>query len=348
MIHAGELELTGRLPSASGALAAHVGAVYGAHDLAEPLPGGGILVTMANGSISFRPGEDGLTIQILGLSGADLFVLREAVASLVEAFDPALELVWDRALTATAHPPNFRIGRIVAKSVPAPRFLRLRVEADDLGPFSVNGLHLRLLLPPDDRPPVWPAVSDQGRTIWPEGPDRLHNPVYTIRAIDPAAGWLDIDVFMHGRGRTCHWAADANAGVTVGLVGPGGGDLPRARHLVLAGDETAFPAIARILESAPGETIGEAVLLVDGPEHRQPLSAPIGMTPRWLYRRDGASIEGALADADLPGPLVDGGRHLWIATERSEAARLRARYREGGDWNRGEATIAAYWTATDV
>ncbi|PZR00111.1 MAG: siderophore-interacting protein [Cereibacter sphaeroides] len=348
MIRAGELTLNGRLPDAPGALAAHVGAVYGAHDMAESLPGGGILVTVATGAISFLPAEAGMEVRIIAVSEADLFVLREAVSSLVEAFDAGLSVIWDRPLVGGAYPPNFRIAQVVAKSRPGAGFLRIRLTAAHLGPFAVNGLHLRLLLPPEGRGVVWPSVSDQGRTVWPAGEDALHNPVYTIRSIDPVAGWMDLDIYLHGRGRTCHWAEEVAPGAIVGIVGPGGGDMLRAGHMVLAGDETALPAIARILEAAPQDAKGEAMILVSGLEHQQEIAIPPGICLRWLHRGKGETLEAALRDIAMPAADAAGGRHLWIATERTEATRLRAEYRERGSWGRGEVTVAAYWTDTDV
>lgn len=348
MIRAGELTLNARLPDAPGALAAHVMALYGAHDMAEPLPGGGILVTVATGSVSFQPAETGMEVRIIAVSEADLFVLREAVASLVESFDAGLAILWDRALVGGAYPPNFRLGQVIAKSRPGPRFLRLRIAAENLGPFTVSGLHLRLLLSAEGRAPVWPSVSDQGRTVWPQGEDQLHNPVYTIRAIDPLAGWLDLDIYLHGRGRTCHWAEAVAPGAWVGLIGPGGGGLLSARHLVLAGDETALPAIARILEALPQDALGDTMILVSRPDDEQHIAVPAGVRLRWLHRSAGHTLEAALQDIDLPEAGAAGGRHLWIATERAEAARLRECYRERGGWGRGEVTIAAYWGDTEA
>ncbi|MDZ4394192.1 siderophore-interacting protein [Cypionkella sp.] len=344
MIRADDLSLTGRVLDAPGAFAAHVAELYAAFDLTD-LPCGGLRVNFASGSISFSVAERAMAIAVTAVSSTDLFVLREAVAGLVEGFDPTLaaRLVWDRSLPKLTTPPNFRQGRVVAISHPGAGYTRLRIAADHLAPFAVSGLHLRLLLPPEGRIPVWPSVSDAGRTVWPSGADKLHDPVYTIRAVDPQAGWLEVDIFLHGKGRTCRWAESVRRGAVVGLIGPGGGFLPMARHLVLAGDETALPAIARILETAPPDTQGQALILLPDARAAQPLACPAGVQLRWLLRSAGDTLESGLAAVDLPQARLAGGRHLWIAGERAECQRLRGQFNASSGWAKGETTIAGYW-----
>ncbi len=303
MIHAGDLSLAGRLPGASGALAAHIGAVYAGYDMDVQQPDGSIRVDFPTGAIRFARGEGGLAIGVTALSATDLFVLREAVVSLIDSFDPELAalLIWDRPLARTNHPPNFRHGTVIAVSHPGPHFTRVRIAATNLAPFAISGLHLRLLQPPKGRTPVWPTVSDTGRTVWATGEDALHDPVYTIRAIDAVAGWLDVDIFLHGRGRTCRWASAVRPGDEVGLTGPGGGYLPTARTLVLAGDETALPAIARILETVAADTTGQALILVPSPAAMQPLAAPPGVHGSLAVPQRGRHSDRRLGQSD-PAP----------------------------------------------
>ncbi|WP_426034986.1 siderophore-interacting protein [Cypionkella sp. TWP1-2-1b2] len=344
MIRADDLALTGRVLDAPGALAAHLAEVYAAFDPAA-LPQGGLRVNFTSGSLSFAPGEQAMLISVTAMSATDLFVLREAVAGLVEGFDAPLgpRLIWDRALPKLQTPPNFRQGRVLAISHPGAGYVRLRIAADHLAPFAISGFHLRLLLPAEGRVAVWPLVSDAGRTVWPAGDDKLHDPVYTIRAIDPAAGWLEVDIFLHGEGRTCRWAEGVQRGALVGLIGPGGGYLPMARHLALVGDETALPAIARILEAAAPDTLGQVLILVPDASAVQPLACPAGVELRWLFRSAGDSLEGGLATMKLPAAGRAGGRHLWIAGERAQCQRLRGQFNAASGWAKGETTISGYW-----
>lgn len=344
MIRVDDLALTGRVLDAPGALAAHVAEVYAAFDPVS-LPCGGLRLEFPSGAISFLVAEQAMAIAVTAMSSTDLFVLREAVAGLVEGFDATLgpRLIWDRALPKLQTPPNFRQGRVVAISHPGAGYVRLRIAADHLAPFTVSGLHLRLLLPPEGRAAIWPSVSEAGRTVWPNGDDKLHDPVYTIRAIDPAAGWLEVDIFLHGRGRICRWAGLVQRGALVGLIGPGGGYLPMTRHLVLVGDETALPAMARILETAAPDTVGQALILVPDAGAVQPLARPAGVHLRWLFRSAGDSLESGLAAVKLPAAGLAGGRHLWIAGERAECQHLRGQFNAASGWAKGETTISGYW-----
>jgi NADPH-dependent ferric siderophore reductase len=88
---------------------------------------------------------------------------------------------------------------------------------------------------------------------------------YTVRAVRPERAELDVDVVLHGveegcAGPAASWAAAAAPGDRITLLGPdrpGSGrpwgvewaPPPAARTLLLAGDETAVPAVCAILES---------------------------------------------------------------------------------------------------
>lgn len=93
---------------------------------------------------------------------------------------------------------------------------------------------------------------------------------FTIRGVEH--GELLVDVALHGpEGPAARWAGAARLGDELLVLGPnaahpgpyGGIDfVPPARcgHHLLAGDETAAPAIARILEQLPPEARGTAVV----------------------------------------------------------------------------------------
>ncbi|WP_422072595.1 siderophore-interacting protein [Tranquillimonas rosea] len=297
------------------------------------------------GVIRFDAADDGLHVDIHSDSAANLYMLRESVLGRLDALRSGLgaQLEWAGELPRGATPPNFREARVVGRSRVGARFLRLRLAAPDLQDFARSGIHIRLLLPPEGRDPVWPMIGAEGRTVWPSGADALHTPAYTIRAIDPDAGWMDVDVYLHGNGPTCAWAEAATHGARVGLAGPGGGWLPEAAHLVLAGDETALPAIARILETAPPHVTGLAAIEVEDDDDVLTLTAPVGMRVRWLRRSAGdPGLEELLRSADLG---VAGERHVWVAAEKRRVQAMRRFVRTEAGVDRSECYVAAYWTA---
>ena len=112
---------------------------------------------------------------------------------------------------------------------------------------------------------------------------------YTVRSVDHAAGTLDVDFVVHGEGGLAGpWAANAQVGDPVTFGGPGGMFLPDpdVDWYLLAGDESAIPAISSALEAMPAQATGIAIIEGAGPEDEIPLSTPEGIEVQWLHRGD--------------------------------------------------------------
>lgn len=275
--------------------------------------------------------------------------LRDTLAHMLDTVREGLSanLRWEAGGDLAGRlPPNFRLGRVRSARRIAPRFIRLRIEAEDLAYLNQTGLHLRLLQPRDPENPVWPRLLANGRTGWPGGA-HLHMPVYTIRAIDPGAGWLDVDVFLHGNGPTCAWAQEVRPGAPVGLTGPGGGWLPQGRHLCLGGDETALPVIARILEQAAPDSRGLALIEIEDAQDIQPIAAPAGVELVWLVRNRGdPGLRDTLTRSAARAYAADPQAEILFGGEKADALAIRAALREA--FGRLPATVStsAYWSRT--
>jgi len=211
---------------------------------------------------------------------------------------------------------------------------------------AAAGPTVSLLVPRvDDSAPRWPRVAKDGRIVWPEGAHGVSLRSYTARRQDPAGGEVEIDFVLHGDGPAAAWAAAAAPGDPIGSAGGGPlGDRP-ARRLLLAGDETALPAISRILAAAPGDTGGVALIEVAGPQEEQPLPAPAGVTVHWLHREGTAPGESTLlADAVAAlDPFPEDDVFAWVAAESGAVRTIRADLR--GRWGLGRAQHHAigYW-----
>ncbi|MEV7012571.1 siderophore-interacting protein [Streptosporangium sp. NPDC051022] len=252
----------------------------------------------------------------------------------------------------------------------SPSFLRVTFTGDDLGLFADNGLdqRIKLILPlPGHGLAHLPTGSDW-YTRWRSLPGELRNPVrtYTARAVRPELREVDIDIVMHGvtdgvtagaadgaadeaygdAGHAAGWAHRARPGDEVALLGPDArydGDhggiefrLPSGNGpVLLAGDETAVPAIASILEGMPRDRSGEALLEVPHRADVLDVDAPDGVTVTWLPR-DGAEHGSRLvpavraaADRLLPEPSSSRGftdvdvdvDELWEVPEETRTAR---------------------------
>jgi NADPH-dependent ferric siderophore reductase len=138
--------------------------------------------------------------------------------------------------------------------------------------------------------------------------DRLRT--YTVRAWDPDALELTIDVVVHGdEGLAGPWARAARPGDPIGVVGPGGGYAPdpAADWHLLAGDESVLPAIAVALERLPDDATVHAFVEVDDDSHRLPVDRVT-----WLVRGEappGTALVPAVTGLAFPPGRVHGFVH---------------------------------------
>jgi NADPH-dependent ferric siderophore reductase len=205
---------------------------------------------------------------------------------------------------------------------------------------------VHLLVPrADDPAPRWPGIARDGRIVWPQGAHGVSLRSYTARRQDPARGEVDVDFVLHGDGPAAAWAAAAAPGAVLGVAGGGAlGERP-AGWLLLAGDETALPAMARILTAADRGTRGLVIAEVADPAEEQPLEAPPGMAVRWLHRggtAPGTSDLLAAAVAGLERPAGDD-VFVWVAAESAAVRAIRADLRGRWGLHRAQHHAIGYW-----
>lgn len=257
------------------------------------------------------------------------------------------QIVWqgDGAGDKTLAP--FRLMEVLAVSDLGDHMKRVRLQGVDLARFEEFGnMHVRLLLPTVAVPdPVWPVAGPDGLTLWPDPEKKAVPRVYTIRAIDVAAGWVDIDMVTHGTdGPGSAWALDARPGDRIGMFGPLGRPINRnAAHYIMGADETGLPALARMLEILPPDATGSALIEVGSEADIQPITNRTRITVEWLLRKHDASgtalpdrimAEGWREDVDCFG---------WFAAEDAAARRVRNHWRQDMGLGRDQTLAAAYW-----
>ncbi|MFD5821185.1 SIP domain-containing protein [Nesterenkonia xinjiangensis] len=170
---------------------------------------------------------------------------------------------------------------------------------------------------------------------------------YTIRHVDHAAEQIWVDMVTHGEeGLAGRWAQEVQPGELISFFGPGGAYAPRSAadwHL-LAGDESALPAIAAALESMPADAQGVAVVEVAGPEEEIPLATPSGVEVTWLHRGGAFSPTSArLADAVAELEIPAGDVQVFIHGEREQMKLLRRLLVEDRGLPRRGMSLSAYW-----
>ncbi|MCG7521789.1 siderophore-interacting protein [Ruegeria sp. Ofav3-42] len=310
-----------------------------------------LVVQLAYGVCSFEQQPSGTLAGLHATRPEKLHVIRERLlARLTELIPEQVGgLRWSgvdqsELVNAGGHPPNFHFATVLDVSSPAASFLRVRAEIGDLSGFGDDSIHFRLLLPPIGMvAPEWPVLAENGSTCWPHGEKALHKPVYTVQHLDRSAGYIDFDVFIHDGGRVTDWVRGLDTGARFALLGPIGGGVLENQKVLLCGDETAFPAIARILDNLPENTSGQVLALSDAADQNPyPFATPPGIALRRLSRGKDELAEVALAEqAKQPDHF------FWFASEKAQVLRVRTEYkaRQGDP---AEAYIQVYWTARDT
>ncbi|HEU5476076.1 MAG TPA: siderophore-interacting protein [Actinophytocola sp.] len=235
--------------------------------------------------------------------------------------------------------PVTRIERIT------PRLARITVAGAELAGFPGAGTDQNVMLYfyPDDVVLPEPLTLESARAIWSRARPRTRT--YTVRRHDPATGEIDFDFVLHGEhGLASAWAQRVRPGDPLIFVGPSPAYRPdpEAEVFLLAGDETAVPAIAAILPALPAGARARVLLEVADAAEEQPL--PAGTEVTWLHR-DGRPagrtdlLERAVRAVDLPA----GATEAWVAGERSAVLAVRRHLLDERRFPRHRVRPTTYW-----
>jgi NADPH-dependent ferric siderophore reductase len=224
-----------------------------------------------------------------------------------------------------------------------PGMVRITVAGDALEESPIKGPcgHMRVFPPaPGKHAPVLPVQGANGPE-WPAGESRPPSRAYTPRRWNAATRELDIDFVVHGEGLGGSWAARAAVG-DMALVGGHSGPYhpdPAADWFLLAGDESALPAIATILEALPETARAEVFVEVRDAAEEQPLPSPARVNVTWLHRGPDLRATGQrLTEAVEAASLPAGEGRYWVACEAQAMRAIRRHLLQ----ERGAAPKALY------
>ncbi|MDO3701928.1 siderophore-interacting protein [Micromonospora sp. C28SCA-DRY-2] len=238
-------------------------------------------------------------------------------------------------------------ARVLRTSRPTPHLIRLVLGGAELAGLPVGEFtdhYIKILFPAPGvhlADPVDLAAirRDLPREQWP----RLR--AYTVRAWDPLAGELTVDVVHHGdEGLAGPWAAALRPGDPVRFVGPGGAYAPDpdADWHLLVGDESALPAIAAALERLPLGAPAVVLVEIDDPADEQRLLSPGAVRLTWLHR-DGRPVGEALLAAVRELEVPPGDVHAFVHGEATWVKELRRLLRVEWGVARERLSISGYW-----
>ncbi|MCF1494525.1 siderophore-interacting protein [Agrobacterium vitis] len=298
----------------------------------------GLIIHLPWGDVQAVKVKSGLRLTLRANNRERLFLLQEVVDKRLDQAGIELDRRWSLN-DLGGSPPNLAFTEVDVVTRLSPSYYRVRLRGTDLSRFFRDGLHFRILFGPDSHRGEWPAIGSTGRIEWPGGIASWHRPVYTARVIDSLRGTMEFDIFSHEGGRVTEWCRALRQGDDVAIMGPSGEWYPHAKWLALFGDETALPAIARILEERPAGSVGSATILVSDKGDIQDLKKPGQVEVNWLVRGGSRSLIDAVLELDIP--QTD--RFVWFAGERSECNSVRRVLLERGV-DKSEMRTASYWS----
>ncbi len=220
----------------------------------------------------------------------------------------------------------------------APRLRRITFTGPGLAGFTWPGpgSHFKVLIPEPGAPDVVLPEPDGDGMVRYDPAVPLTMRTYTPRAWRAAGATgpgtpaeIDVDFVVHGHGPASTWAAGTGPGARAAL-GPARARYelsPQARELVLAGDESAIPAIATILAARPAGLPTRVYLEVHDDTDRLDLPGDERVTLTWLSRASagvepdavpGRLLAARLADTDFPA-----GTAVWVGCEAHVVREIR-------------------------
>lgn len=239
-------------------------------------------------------------------------------------------------------PPPFR--RVTVESVEpvTPRLIRVSFVGDELEGLEVNepAASVRLLVPHPGEELVLPTWN--GNEFLRADGSRPFIRTFTPRRFDPAGPKLDLEIVVHDQGAVADWVRSARPGDRAAVSGTGRGYRidPEVRSYLLAGDETAIPAICQLVENLdPGAEVDVIIEIAD-PVAQLDLPPHPGVTVDWVLQwgDSGDALAAAVSAAE-----IDDEARVWVAGEAAAVQRIRRHLFDERGLSRRQATVRGYW-----
>jgi len=240
--------------------------------------------------------------------------------------------------------PKPRMVTVRRVERPTPRSVRVTLGGEEIGGFEMRGpaAHIKVLFGRDgeDRP-VLPEWGPEGPVLR-EGQQMPPSRTYTPRSWDAAKQELVVEFMLHGEGLASTWARSAKAGDVVAMTQPGGAYAvdAAADWYLIAGDESALPAIETILEQLPAGAKSHVIVEVDDAGEERALVATSVM---WVHRRKGAESGTALVRAIRGFEAPAGSGRVWVGCEAEVMRSIRKHLLFERGMDRGAVHTHGYW-----
>lgn len=241
-------------------------------------------------------------------------------------------------------PPRFRQLAVLRSESRTPSLVRVSLGGPELEDFDpgLPAASVRLLLPMPSGDLVMPIWNGNEFLFG----DSTRPPIRTLTPLrhDPTLNELDVEIVRHGPGPLSDWVDQATPGSRVALSGPGRGYLidPHAPAFLIAGDESALPAITTLIPELPPAATVNVVVEVADPMARLELPAHPRLTERWCTTTAGAPVGDAL-HAALTAATIEPDARVWVAGEAAAMQRIRKYLFDVRSVPREHAVVRGYW-----
>lgn len=254
------------------------------------------------------------------------------------------ETIDPRAPQRVRHETRSRLLEVVAITDVTPLMRRFRLTGDMAGFASLGHAdHIKAFFFPEGVEPITPTIGPNGAN-WPGERPEMRD--YTPRYWNVGEGWIELDFVLHGDGPASTWAAKAEIGSKLVIGGPRGSMVIPAAYdwYLLAGDETALPALGRRIEELPAGAKILAIIEVDNPAEEQRFETKADLDIRYVHRNGAAAgtttlVQEAIAAATFP----EGEAYAYIAGEVTMAQAVRAHLTEVRGFRPDYIKAAGYW-----
>lgn len=255
-----------------------------------------------------------------------------------EASDP-------RAPIRVRHDTRMRLLEVVSLTDITPLMRRFRLRGDMTGFASAGHAdHIKAFFFPEGVEPQVVPIGPNGAEFAPGQRPEMRD--YTPRYWNIAEGWIELDFVLHGDGPASTWAARASIGDRLLIGGPRGSlVIPAAFDwYLLAGDETALPALGRRIEELPEGSKVVAIIEVDNATEEQRFETQTDLSLTYLHRNgQPAGTTTLVLDAIKQAAFPPGTAYAYIAGESSMSKSVRAHLTEARRFNPEYVKAAGYW-----
>ncbi len=195
-----------------------------------------------------------------------------------------------------------------------------------------------------------PGQTEPSRPL-PDAPRPTAMRTYTPLATRPDRHEVDVDFVLHGVGPASTWAAQAQVGQVLYLMGPGPGyavDVEVKNHLILV-DDSALPAAETILAALPAGTQATVLVEVISAAEKRALRSPANLTTQWLPRGTDHLLAGQPLEAAVRNlPPITPDTHIYLACEADAMRRIRNMLTTDLGVDRQQIVGRGYWKLATV